>query len=115
MYQSGTAGCGWHSPVKTLRAQLGSHLGAAELTADVATAAAAMGIDTTAIAVDRRRTNPVMSGLPVDRGTRLQACFSLGVQRKPQTTIGRRREMGHHRRESGTRWGIRLLVDGNGH
>jgi hypothetical protein len=60
-YQSGSAGCGWHSPVQTLRAQARSQ--AAELTADVATAAAASGMDATVLAMARRRRNPVIAGL----------------------------------------------------
>jgi hypothetical protein len=106
---SGTAGCGWHSPVQTLRDQLRSHCGelvtqceytagshcgeltpgAATVTADVATAAAASGIDATALAMARRRRNFVMAGLqwiPV----RLRACSSLCAQGTPQTTIGPR-------------------------
>jgi hypothetical protein len=87
-YQSGTAGCGWHSPVQTFRDQLRSHCGelvtqcvhtvgshcgeltpgAATVTADVATAAAASGIDATAVAAARRPRNPVMAGLPLGLG-----------------------------------------------
>ena len=87
-YQSGTAGCGWHSPVQTLRDQLRSHCGelvtqceytagshcgeltpgAATVTAEVATVVAASGMDAAALAMARRRRNLVMPGLPVDLG-----------------------------------------------
>ena len=49
--------------VQTLRDQLGSHC--AELTAGVAMVPAANGIDATAIAAARRRTNLVIAGLSV--------------------------------------------------
>jgi hypothetical protein len=64
MYQSGTAGCGWHSPVQTFRDQFGSQ--AAELIGDVPIAAAASGMDAAAIVAARWRTNLVIAGLPVN-------------------------------------------------
>jgi hypothetical protein len=63
-YQSGSAGCGWHSPVQTFFDQWGSQ--AAELTADVATAAAASGKDAAAMVIARWRRNLVIAGLPVN-------------------------------------------------
>ena len=67
-----------HSLVQTLRDQLRSHCGelvtqclytagshCGELTAGVATATAVSGIDATAIAAARRRTNLVIAGLSV--------------------------------------------------
>ena len=113
MYQSGGGGCGWHSPVHTFFDHLGSQ--AAELTADVATAAAVSGMDAAATVTSKWRRNLVIAALSLDQcstsGVLQLRCSAL--DRVGKSTAGR--ELDHIQAESGSLRVCGELLDGNGH
>jgi hypothetical protein len=96
-----------------LRDHLGSQ--AAELGADVATAAPASGMDAAATVTSKWRRNLVIAGLSVDQ------CPTSGVLQLRCSALDRvgklaaDRELDHLRAESGSLRVSEALLNGNGH